>query len=96
MKQPEELRPELEAKFGKLGNGFSLLVPKWFVEQWQMNPGKRYRILVEEEVCETKGLKTEANSINKMAVSLNLVRVSPPFSEYISNNIPSLENISNF
>ena len=85
MKTQADIQPSVEAKFGKQGNSYSLIVPKWFCEQWGMDPSKKYRILIQEEITEAKGLKTNAKTSRGMAVSFNLVRVDPPFSSYVGN-----------
>lgn len=85
IKNANEIKPEIDAKLLKSGTGQVLVLPNWFVEQWNMVPNKRYKILIQEEVPEAKGLKTGAKTSRGMAVNIGLVRGSPPFSSYIGN-----------
>lgn len=50
MKRPEEIKPECEAKLTTMGDANGFIIPKWFVSQWQMQKGKRYKISVVEEL----------------------------------------------
>jgi hypothetical protein len=50
MRAAQEIKPEFEGKFGKLGNSYALLVPKWFANQWDLNPTKRYKVQIIEEI----------------------------------------------
>jgi len=48
MRNPKDIKPELEIKLRNVGGNLALILPRWFTRQWEIKDKKTYRINISE------------------------------------------------
>jgi hypothetical protein len=79
MKSQTEIKPEVDVKFMKIGHSYAVVIPSWFIGQWDLNPTKRYKILVVEELEE---------NVKPPLLLAPVITILPHFDDFIFESVP--------